>query len=159
MQLQSRFVSYGETAGTGLSQGCKHLCCLHRLQSRAQAWHSSDNHLEWAFWGHSASLIRWIINVVTLVQSDNERIYNTFQGSCQIPVSLEIEVKWTKYGSLANPQARIVNVTATVTTATAKQVCNQIIGFKIKKNGLFCLGISCATVTQLISLDKGNTSY
>uniref|UniRef100_A0A8B9J0L9 Tectonic family member 1 n=1 Tax=Amazona collaria TaxID=241587 RepID=A0A8B9J0L9_9PSIT len=44
-------------------------------------------------------------------QSDNERIYNTFQSSCQIPVSLEIEVKWTKYGSLVNPQARIVNVT------------------------------------------------
>lgn len=71
--------------------------------------------------------------MVTLVQSDNERIYNTFQSSCQIPVSLEIEVKWTKYGSLVNPQARIVNVTATITTTTAKQVCNQIIGFKIKK--------------------------
>uniref|UniRef100_A0A669P7Q6 Tectonic family member 1 n=1 Tax=Phasianus colchicus TaxID=9054 RepID=A0A669P7Q6_PHACC len=33
------------------------------------------------------------------------------QSSCQIPVALEIEVKWTKYGSLVNPQARIVNVT------------------------------------------------
>uniref|UniRef100_A0A8B9CKN0 Tectonic family member 1 n=1 Tax=Anser brachyrhynchus TaxID=132585 RepID=A0A8B9CKN0_9AVES len=33
------------------------------------------------------------------------------KSSCQIPVSLEIEVKWTKYGSLVNPQARIVNVT------------------------------------------------
>nr|XP_025970334.1 tectonic-1 [Dromaius novaehollandiae] len=43
------------------------------------------------------------------------------QSSCQIPVSLEIEVKWTKYGSLVNPQARIVNVTATVTTATLNQ--------------------------------------
>uniref|UniRef100_A0A8B9QEA3 Tectonic family member 1 n=1 Tax=Apteryx owenii TaxID=8824 RepID=A0A8B9QEA3_APTOW len=36
------------------------------------------------------------------------------KSSCQIPVSLEIEVKWTKYGSLVNPQARIVNVTATL---------------------------------------------
>uniref|UniRef100_A0A8D0L7D7 Tectonic-1 n=1 Tax=Sphenodon punctatus TaxID=8508 RepID=A0A8D0L7D7_SPHPU len=35
------------------------------------------------------------------------------QDACQIPVSLELEVKWTKYGSLLNPQARIVNVTAT----------------------------------------------
>ncbi|XP_010209563.1 PREDICTED: tectonic-1 [Tinamus guttatus] len=44
------------------------------------------------------------------------------QSSCQIPVSLEIEVQWTKYGSLVNPQARIVNVTATVTTATLNQL-------------------------------------
>eukprot|EP00073_Rattus_norvegicus_P051438 XP_017453822.1 PREDICTED: tectonic-1 isoform X3 [Rattus norvegicus] len=34
------------------------------------------------------------------------------KGSCQLPVALGIEVKWTKYGSLLNPQARIVNVTA-----------------------------------------------
>uniref|UniRef100_A0A8C5UJ96 Tectonic family member 1 n=1 Tax=Malurus cyaneus samueli TaxID=2593467 RepID=A0A8C5UJ96_9PASS len=44
------------------------------------------------------------------------------QSSCQIPVSLEIEVKWTKYGSLVNPQARIVNVTATITSSTLKQL-------------------------------------
>ncbi|RMC05790.1 hypothetical protein DUI87_17333 [Hirundo rustica rustica] len=44
------------------------------------------------------------------------------QSSCQIPVSLGIEVKWTKYGSLVNPQARIVNVTATITTSTLKQL-------------------------------------
>ncbi|XP_054501821.2 tectonic-1 [Agelaius phoeniceus] len=44
------------------------------------------------------------------------------QSSCQIPVSLEIEVKWTKYGSLVNPQARIVNVTATITSTTLKQL-------------------------------------
>ncbi|KAM9371593.1 tectonic-1 [Phaethornis superciliosus] len=44
------------------------------------------------------------------------------QSSCQIPVSLEIEVKWTKYGSLVNPQARIVNVTAAITTTTLKQL-------------------------------------
>ncbi|TRZ18321.1 hypothetical protein HGM15179_008746 [Zosterops borbonicus] len=43
------------------------------------------------------------------------------QSSCQIPVSLGIEVKWTKYGSLVNPQARIVNVTATITSTTLKQ--------------------------------------
>ncbi|XP_074462283.1 tectonic-1 isoform X2 [Larus michahellis] len=44
------------------------------------------------------------------------------QSSCQIPISLEIEVKWTKYGSLVNPQARIVNVTATITSTTLKQL-------------------------------------
>uniref|UniRef100_H3B768 Tectonic family member 1 n=1 Tax=Latimeria chalumnae TaxID=7897 RepID=H3B768_LATCH len=33
------------------------------------------------------------------------------EGNCQIPMSLDIEVMWTKYGSLVNAQARIVNVT------------------------------------------------
>ncbi|NXA03973.1 TECT1 protein, partial [Sapayoa aenigma] len=51
-----------------------------------------------------------------------QRISTTLQSSCQIPVSLGIEVKWTKYGSLVNPQARIVNVTATVTTTTLRQL-------------------------------------
>uniref|UniRef100_A0A8B9Z4X6 Tectonic family member 1 n=1 Tax=Buteo japonicus TaxID=224669 RepID=A0A8B9Z4X6_9AVES len=55
---------------------------------------------------------------ITHLHTSEQRIYNTFQSSCQIPVSLEIEVKWTKYGSLVNPQARIVNVTATITTTT-----------------------------------------
>uniref|UniRef100_A0A8B9SVZ3 Tectonic family member 1 n=1 Tax=Anas platyrhynchos TaxID=8839 RepID=A0A8B9SVZ3_ANAPL len=49
-------------------------------------------------------------------------LQNSEQSPCQIPVSLEIEVKWTKYGSLVNPQARIVNVTATTTTTTLKQL-------------------------------------
>ncbi|KAF1664440.1 Tectonic-1, partial [Aptenodytes patagonicus] len=59
---------------------------------------------------------------ITHLHTSEQRIYNTFQSSCQIPVSLEIEVKWTKYGSLVNPQARIVNVTATITTTTLKQL-------------------------------------
>uniref|UniRef100_A0A8C7EB30 Tectonic family member 1 n=1 Tax=Nothoprocta perdicaria TaxID=30464 RepID=A0A8C7EB30_NOTPE len=42
--------------------------------------------------------------------------------SCQIPVSLEIEVQWTKYGSLVNPQARIVNVTATLPSGRERTV-------------------------------------
>ncbi|NXK04200.1 TECT1 protein, partial [Herpetotheres cachinnans] len=59
---------------------------------------------------------------ITHLHTSEQRISNTFQSSCQIPVSLEIEVKWTKYGSLVNPQARIVNVTATITTTTLKQL-------------------------------------
>ncbi|XP_065424208.1 tectonic-1 isoform X5 [Chrysemys picta bellii] len=43
------------------------------------------------------------------------------QGLCQIPVSFEIEVKWSKYGSLVNPQAKIVNVSATVITTILAQ--------------------------------------
>uniref|UniRef100_A0A8C5MYD4 Tectonic family member 1 n=1 Tax=Leptobrachium leishanense TaxID=445787 RepID=A0A8C5MYD4_9ANUR len=34
--------------------------------------------------------------------------------SCYIPVSLALEVRWTKYGSFINPQAKIVNVTQTI---------------------------------------------
>ncbi|XP_035985985.1 tectonic-1 isoform X2 [Fundulus heteroclitus] len=30
--------------------------------------------------------------------------------SCNIPLSLHLEVEWTKYGSLVNPQAQIVNI-------------------------------------------------
>ncbi|CAI9564051.1 unnamed protein product, partial [Staurois parvus] len=38
-------------------------------------------------------------------------------GMCKIPVSLELEVRWTKYGSLVNPQAQIVNVTEKISYA------------------------------------------
>ncbi|XP_067911072.1 tectonic-1 isoform X3 [Heterodontus francisci] len=33
---------------------------------------------------------------------------------CDVPQSLHLEVKWTKYGSLINPQAKIVAVTRTI---------------------------------------------
>ncbi|KAJ8261012.1 hypothetical protein COCON_G00167350 [Conger conger] len=36
--------------------------------------------------------------------------------SCRIPLSLDLEVKWTKYGSLVNPQAQIVSVTEVIQT-------------------------------------------
>ncbi|CAM2102999.1 unnamed protein product [Caretta caretta] len=48
-------------------------------------------------------------------------IQSSEQSLCQIPVSFEIEVKWTKYGSLINPQAKIVNVSATVITTILAQ--------------------------------------
>ncbi|XP_067395646.1 tectonic-1 [Emydura macquarii macquarii] len=48
-------------------------------------------------------------------------IQSSEQGLCQIPVSFEIEVKWTKYGSLVNPQAKIMNVSATVITTVLAQ--------------------------------------
>lgn len=38
--------------------------------------------------------------------------------SCQLPVALMVEVKWTKYGSLLNPQAKIVNVTANLISSS-----------------------------------------
>ncbi|NXO29414.1 TECT1 protein, partial [Cisticola juncidis] len=59
---------------------------------------------------------------ITQLHISEQMISHTLQSSCQIPVSLGIEVKWTKYGSLVNPQARIVNVTATITSTTLKQL-------------------------------------
>lgn len=44
------------------------------------------------------------------------------QDSCQLPVALVIEVKWTKYGSLLNPQAKIVNVTANLIASSFPEV-------------------------------------
>ncbi|XP_057602795.1 tectonic-1 [Hippopotamus amphibius kiboko] len=40
------------------------------------------------------------------------------KDSCQLPVALAIEVKWTKYGSLLNPQAKVVNVTANLISSS-----------------------------------------
>ncbi|XP_051972442.1 tectonic-1 [Xyrauchen texanus] len=39
--------------------------------------------------------------------------------ACSIPLSYHLEVKWTKYGALLNPQAQIVSVMETVHTNTS----------------------------------------
>ncbi|XP_077811178.1 tectonic-1 isoform X3 [Macaca mulatta] len=44
------------------------------------------------------------------------------KDSCQLPGALVIEVKWTKYGSLMNPQAKIVNVTANLISSSFPEV-------------------------------------
>ncbi|KAG7476757.1 hypothetical protein MATL_G00086160 [Megalops atlanticus] len=44
---------------------------------------------------------------------------STGTTSCSVPLSLDLEVKWTKYGSLVNPQAQIVNVTEVIQTNTS----------------------------------------
>ncbi|KAG8513228.1 Tectonic-1, partial [Galemys pyrenaicus] len=43
---------------------------------------------------------------------------SNMKGYCQLPVALVIEVKWTKYGSLLNPQAKIVNVTVNLISSS-----------------------------------------
>ncbi|XP_039218499.1 tectonic-1 [Crotalus tigris] len=49
--------------------------------------------------------------------------YNsTKPATCEIPVSFEMEVKWTKYGSLVNPQAKIESLTVIITTAALPKV-------------------------------------
>ncbi|XP_069611224.1 tectonic-1 [Ranitomeya imitator] len=50
------------------------------------------------------NILDWVpINVITTDQVE-------VQGLCTIPVSLKLEVGWTKFGSLENPQAQIVSV-------------------------------------------------
>ncbi|KAK3521714.1 hypothetical protein QTP70_015819 [Hemibagrus guttatus] len=41
---------------------------------------------------------------------------------CSIPVSYQLEVRWTKYGTLLNPQAQIVKVMETIQTNTSTLV-------------------------------------
>ncbi|XP_051765577.1 tectonic-1 [Ctenopharyngodon idella] len=43
----------------------------------------------------------------------------TITSTCSIPLSHHLEVKWTKYGTLLNPQAQIVSVMETITTNTS----------------------------------------
>ncbi|KAL7395646.1 hypothetical protein ABVT39_020737 [Epinephelus coioides] len=38
--------------------------------------------------------------------------------SCSIPLSLHLEIEWTKYGSLVNPQAQIVSIREVIQTNT-----------------------------------------
>ncbi|XP_078083582.1 tectonic-1 isoform X2 [Mustelus asterias] len=47
-----------------------------------------------------------------------EQVTSTTEScDCEVPQSLALEVKWTKYGSFINPQARIVAVTRTIRRA------------------------------------------
>uniref|UniRef100_A0A8C9Q100 Tectonic family member 1 n=1 Tax=Spermophilus dauricus TaxID=99837 RepID=A0A8C9Q100_SPEDA len=58
------------------------------------------------------------INIYIFICGIENRTHYVLQDSCQLPVALVIEVKWTKYGSLLNPQARIVNVTANLISSS-----------------------------------------
>ncbi|KAM9356785.1 tectonic-1-like [Symphorus nematophorus] len=52
-----------------------------------------------------------------------KRSFNpTETQSCSIPLSLHLEIEWTKYGSLVNPQAQIVSVKEVIQTNTSSLV-------------------------------------
>ncbi|XP_040272020.1 tectonic-1 isoform X2 [Bufo bufo] len=58
------------------------------------------------------NVLDWVpINTITTDQAE-------VQGMCKIPVSLKLEVRWTKYGSLVNPQAQIVDVVENIAYAS-----------------------------------------
>lgn len=57
-------------------------------------------------------------NLLDWVQIQNQTIALGTQA-CSIPLSYHLEVKWTKYGTLVNPQAQIVSVMETILTNTS----------------------------------------
>ncbi|XP_037672639.1 tectonic-1 [Choloepus didactylus] len=63
----------------------------------------------------SQDVVDWV-PVHLLTQS------SSLKDSCQVPVALVIEVKWTKYGSFVNPQAKIVNVTANLISSSFPEI-------------------------------------
>ncbi|XP_067251752.1 tectonic-1 [Chanodichthys erythropterus] len=57
-------------------------------------------------------------NPLDWVPIQNQTITSGTQA-CSIPLSYHVEVKWTKYGTLLNPQAQIVSVMETIITNTS----------------------------------------
>ncbi|MCI4388495.1 hypothetical protein PGIGA_G00086680 [Pangasianodon gigas] len=57
-------------------------------------------------------------NPMDWVPIENQTTPTDTQG-CSIPVSYHLEVRWTKYGTLVNPQAQIVKVMETIQTNTS----------------------------------------
>lgn len=57
-------------------------------------------------------------NPLDWVPIQNQTITSSTQ-TCSLPLSYHLEVKWTKYGTLVNPQAQIVSVMGTVLTNTS----------------------------------------
>jgi len=53
--------------------------------------------------------------------------------ACSIPLSYHLEVKWTKYGTLVNPQAQIVSVMETIITNTSSLVSLHPRTFKVDR--------------------------
>lgn len=46
--------------------------------------------------------------------------------SCSIPLSLHLEIEWTRYGSLMNPQSQIVSIKEVIQTNNTS-----LVGLKI----------------------------
>lgn len=57
-------------------------------------------------------------NSLDWVPIQNQTISSGAQA-CSIPLSYHLEVKWTKYGALLNPQAQIVSIMETIITNTS----------------------------------------
>ncbi|XP_053372404.1 tectonic-1 [Clarias gariepinus] len=57
-------------------------------------------------------------NPMDWIPIENQTVPTVTQG-CSIPVSYHLEVRWTKFGTLVNPQAQIVNVMETIKTNTS----------------------------------------
>uniref|UniRef100_G3N7K7 Tectonic domain-containing protein n=1 Tax=Gasterosteus aculeatus aculeatus TaxID=481459 RepID=G3N7K7_GASAC len=45
-----------------------------------------------------------------------ESNFNSVDGHCRIPLSIHLQIQWTRYGSLINPQAQIVSIKEVIQT-------------------------------------------
>ncbi|XP_076876563.1 tectonic-1-like isoform X2 [Brachyhypopomus gauderio] len=57
-------------------------------------------------------------NPMDWVPIENQTILTSVPG-CRIPLSYHLEVRWTKYGTLVNPQAQIVSIKEIIQTNTS----------------------------------------
>uniref|UniRef100_A0A671T839 Tectonic family member 1 n=1 Tax=Sinocyclocheilus anshuiensis TaxID=1608454 RepID=A0A671T839_9TELE len=69
--------------------------------------------------------------------------------ACSIPLSYHLEVKWTKYGTLVNPQAQIVSVMETIITNTSS------LALLISADGLLSVTSSVSFVDVSASASSG----
>ncbi|XP_016413164.1 tectonic-1 isoform X2 [Sinocyclocheilus rhinocerous] len=69
--------------------------------------------------------------------------------ACSIPLSYHLEVKWTKYGTLVNPQAQIVSVMETIITNTSS------LALLISADGLLSVTSSVSFVDVSASASPG----
>ncbi|XP_008047036.1 tectonic-1 [Carlito syrichta] len=111
--------------GHNMQSGCKL-----RLSGALPCW-LVEQKVQSLLWGQSfpdyvapfgnsraQDVLDWV-PVRFISQSANEK------DSCQLPVALVIEVLWTKYGSLLNPQAKIVNVTASLISSSFPETSSE----------------------------------
>ncbi|KAK3549947.1 hypothetical protein QTP86_016866 [Hemibagrus guttatus] len=68
----------------------------------------------------TASFVLGAVDESTLpIQQEFQIMFVQATQGCSIPVSYQLEVRWTKYGTLLNPQAQIVKVMETIQTNTS----------------------------------------
>ena len=74
--------------------------------------------------------------------------------SCNIPLSHHLEIEWTKYGSLLNPQAQVVSIKEVIQTNTSSLVRLQltVVCFKQTAEQVVHSGNSCMPLLLLLLL-------
>lgn len=82
-------------------------------------------------------------------------VFHSQEGqSCNIPLSHHLEIEWTKYGSLVNPQAQVVSIKEVIQTNTSSLVRLQVtvVCFKQTAEQVVHSGNSCMLLLLLDSM-------